>query len=115
MDVVFADASGVPAQDRAEAEALAAVFGERGVPVTAPKAGTGRLFAGGGSLDTATALLALRDGVIPPTPYVEAPDPSYGLDLVTGSAREARLRTALVVARGHGGFNSAVVLRGSTR
>lgn len=115
VDVVFADASGVPDRDRAEASALAAVFGERGVPVTAPKAGTGRLFAGGGSLDTATALLALRDGVIPPTPYVDAPDPSYGLDLVTGTAREARLRTALVVARGHGGFNSAVLLRGSER
>ncbi len=112
VDVVFADASGLVGRDREEAAALVAVFGPGGVPVTAPKAGTGRLFAGGGSLDAATALLALRDGVIPPTPNVPCADPGYRLDLVTGAARELPLRTALVLARGDGGFNSAVVLRG---
>lgn len=66
IDVVFADACGVPELDRIEAEALAAVFGPRGVAVTAPKTMTGRLLAGGASLDVATALLAIRDKVIPP-------------------------------------------------
>lgn len=111
IDVVFADASGVPELDRAEAEALAGLFGPRAVPVTAPKSMTGRLLAGGAALDTATALLALRDGVIPPTVNVAAPAPGYPLDLVTGEAREAELRTALVLARGHGGFNAALVVR----
>jgi len=112
IDVVFADAAGVPALDRIEAEALTAVFGPHGVPVTAPKTMVGRLIGGGASLDTATALLSLRDGVIPPTVNVGAPDPGYGLDLVTLAPREAQLRTALVLARGYGGFNSALVLRG---
>ncbi|HEX2312901.1 MAG TPA: ketosynthase chain-length factor [Thermomonospora sp.] len=110
IDVVFADAAATPDLDRAEADAINAVFGPGGVPVTAPKTATGRLLAGGGSLDVATALLALRDGVIPPTPKV-TPAPEYRLDLVTGRARTAALRTALVLARGTGGFNSALVLR----
>ncbi|SEB31069.1 act minimal PKS chain-length factor (CLF/KS beta) [Streptomyces misionensis] len=115
VDVVFADAAGVPALDRAEAEALVALFGPRGVPVTAPKTMTGRLFGGGAALDAATALLALRDGVVPPTVGVEAPADGMELDLVTGAAREARLGTALVLARGYGGFNAALVLRRGRR
>jgi act minimal PKS chain-length factor (CLF/KS beta) len=110
VDVVFADAAGLPALDRIEADALAAVFGPSAVPVTAPKTATGRLGSGAAPLDLAGALLALRHGVIPPTVHV-TPDPGYRIDLVTGSAREAALRTALVVARGYGGFNSAVVVR----
>lgn len=111
VDVVFADASGVPELDRIEAEALVDVFGPHGVPVTAPKTMTGRLFGGGASLDVATALLSLRDGVIPPTANVEGPADGYALDLVTGTARPAPLRTALVLARGYGGFNAALVVR----
>ncbi|WP_307801819.1 ketosynthase chain-length factor [Actinomadura violacea] len=110
VDVVFADAAGLPEPDRAEADAIRAVFGARGVPVTAPKTMTGRLYSGGAALDLAAALLALRDGVIPPTVNVPEPAPGYALDLVT-EVRPARLRTALVLARGHGGFNSAMVVR----
>ncbi|MEU6307991.1 ketosynthase chain-length factor [Streptomyces chartreusis] len=111
VDVVFADAVGVPEPDRAEADALREVFGTAAVPVTAPKAGSGRTYAGGGSLDIAAALLTIRDGVIPPTPGTrEVPD-EYGIDLVRERARETDVRTALVVARGLWGFNSAVVVR----
>ncbi len=110
VDVVFADAAGLPDLDRAEADALAAVFGPRGVAVTAPKTMTGRLYSGAGALDVATALLALRHGVVPPTVHV-TPDPALGLDLVVDRPRRAPLRTALVLARGAGGFNSALVLR----
>ena len=110
IDVVFADAAGVPALDRIEAAALTGIFGTGGVPVTAPKSTTGRLLAGGAALDVVTALLSLRDQVIPSTGNVTAADPAYGLDLVTGAPREARLRHALVLARGHSGFNAAVVV-----
>ncbi len=110
VDVVFADAAGVPEADRAEAAAISAVFGPGGVPVTAPKTMTGRLYAGGAALDLACALLALRDQVIPPTVGVERLAPGCDLDLVRDVPREARLRTALVVARGYGGFNGAVVV-----
>ncbi|GIG63096.1 actinorhodin polyketide putative beta-ketoacyl synthase 2 [Longispora fulva] len=111
VDVVFADASGVGSADLAEARALATVFGPRGVPVTAPKTMTGRLAGGGAPLDVATALLGMRDGVIPPTAHVDRPAHGDLIDLVTGAPRERALGTALVVARGHGGFNSAMVVR----
>ncbi|RLV08801.1 ketosynthase chain-length factor [Streptomyces griseocarneus] len=114
IDVVFADGAGRPDADRAEAEALAAVFGERGVPVTVPKSLTGRLAAGGGAADLASALLALRDQVVPHTAHTTSVPEAYGLDLVVDRPREAALRSALVVARGRHGFNSAVVVTAPT-
>lgn len=110
IDAVFADGAGLPGQDRSEAAAIRALFGPRGVPVTAPKALTGRLCAGGGPADVAAALLALRDQIIPATAHTTDIPEEYGLDLLTGEPREARLRAVLVLARGRHGFNSAVVL-----
>ncbi|WP_280353273.1 beta-ketoacyl synthase N-terminal-like domain-containing protein [Nocardia otitidiscaviarum] len=109
IDVVFADAAGTRAADKAEATVLAEVFGPHGVPVAAPKSGTGRLMAGAGPLDVVCALLALRDNVIPPAPQVPSTD--LPIDLVCGRARATPLTTALVLARGAGGFHSALVLR----
>ena len=114
VDVVFADASGIPEQDRLEAEAITAVFGPYGVPVTAPKTMTGRIYAGAGALDVASAVLAIRDGVIPPTINVTEPHPAYRIDLVRDRARPAPVRNALVLGRGHGGFNAALVVRAFT-
>ncbi|RLK53969.1 ketosynthase chain-length factor [Actinokineospora cianjurensis] len=110
IDVVFADAAAIPELDRVEAEAISRVFGPRAVPVAAPKTMTGRLYSGAAPLDVAAAVLAIRDGVIPPAVGV-VPDPGYDLDLVVGRQRAATIRSALVIARGHGGFNSALVVR----
>ncbi|MEU4131190.1 ketosynthase chain-length factor [Streptomyces wuyuanensis] len=111
VDVVFADALGIPDADRAEALALADALGTHGrrVPVTAPKTGTGRAYCGAPVLDTAAAVLALEDGVVPPTPNVF--DVCHELDVVTGRPRPAELRTALVLSRGLMGSNAALVLR----
>jgi minimal PKS chain-length factor (CLF/KS beta) len=112
IGVVFADAAGVPELDAAEAGAISGVFGDRAVPVTAPKAATGRLYAGGAALDAATALLTLRHGVIPPTPGVDVlADGCRQIDLVRGEPRPAPVRAALVLARGFSGFTAAAVLR----
>ncbi|MFC3987358.1 ketosynthase chain-length factor [Actinoplanes siamensis] len=111
VDVVFADAMGTPEDDRDEAAALAEVFGARGVPVTAPKTLTGRLYAGGGALDVATALLAMRHNVLPHTTATTQLAPGCEIDLVLGDPRQRRLHTAVVVVRGHGGFTAAVVLQ----
>lgn len=111
IDVVFADAAGIPAADRTESSAITELMGPFGVPVTAPKSMLGRLYAGGAPLDLAIAALAIRDQVIPPTTGVHHPGAAYQLDLVRDEPRSARLRTALVIARGYGGFNSAVVVR----
>ena len=114
IDVVFADALGVPAADRAEALAIADALGAHGrrVPVTAPKTGIGRAYCGAPVLDTAAATLAMEHGLVPPTPNVF--EVCHDLDVVTGRARPAELRTALVLSRGLMGSNSALVLRRPT-
>jgi minimal PKS chain-length factor (CLF/KS beta) len=112
VDAIFADGFGVPEWDAAEVAAIGKAMGKRAgdVPVTAPKSMVGRLYAGGASLDVAAAVLAMRDGVIPPTVNLDEPASDGKLGFVT-SAREAKLETVLVLARGYGGFNAAVVLR----
>ncbi|GAA3632185.1 hypothetical protein GCM10022236_38390 [Microlunatus ginsengisoli] len=109
IDVVFADAAGIPELDRAEAAALTAIFGPFGVPVTAPKTMTGRLHSGGPALDVATALLTIRHATIPPTINVTAPVAGDGLDLVLDAPRAKQCRHALIIARGDG-LNSALVV-----
>ncbi|MGH4015637.1 MAG: ketosynthase chain-length factor [Pseudonocardiaceae bacterium] len=111
IDVVFADSAGVPDLDRAEAAAISGLFGPHAVAVTAPKALTGRLLSGGGPLDLVAALLSIRDGVIPATAGTTEVPEDYQIDLVRGEPRPARVRAALVLARGRWGFNSAVVVR----
>lgn len=111
IDVVFADALGVPEADRAEALAIADALGAHGtrVPVTAPKTGIGRAHCAAPVLDTVAAVLAMEHGQVPPTPNVF--DIRHDLDLVMSRARPAELRTALVLSRGLMGSNAALVVR----
>ncbi|MFE7130743.1 beta-ketoacyl synthase N-terminal-like domain-containing protein [Streptomyces sp. NPDC057638] len=109
VDVVFADGAGDPEWDYHEREALVEVFGRRGVPVAVPKTATGRLNSGGAALDVAWAALALATDTVPPS-VAGAVGADDALDLVDGARTGLGLRTALVVARGTGGFNSAALL-----
>ncbi|MFB7876599.1 ketosynthase chain-length factor [Nocardia sp. NPDC056064] len=109
IGVVFADAAGVRELDDREIATLEDIFGPAGVPVTAPKAGTGRLFAGGGALDVAAAALSLDHETIPPTPGLDHYAGPVRLDLVS-APRPLTRPTALVLARGARGFTSALVL-----
>ncbi|MFE5832105.1 MULTISPECIES: ketosynthase chain-length factor [unclassified Streptomyces] len=111
IDVVFADALGVPEADRAEALAIADALGAHAarVPVTAPKTGIGRAYCGAPVLDVAAAVLAMEHGLVPPTPNVF--DVCHDIDLVVSRARPADLRTALVLSRGLMGSNAALVVR----
>jgi minimal PKS chain-length factor (CLF/KS beta) len=110
IDAVFADGAGTQRGDELEVQALATALGDhaRRLPVTVPKSMVGRLYAAAGALDATAAVLALRDRCLPPTINVEKPA-FAALDLVR-EARDADLRTVLVVARGHGGFNAALVV-----
>ncbi|MGJ7420023.1 ketosynthase chain-length factor [Streptomyces cinereoruber] len=111
IDVVFADALGVPEADRAEVLALADALGAHAarVPITAPKTGIGRAYCGAPVLDVAAAVLAMEHGLVPPTPNVF--DICHDIDLVVSRARPAELRTALVLSRGLMGSNAALVVR----
>ncbi|MEV0720390.1 hypothetical protein AB0H87_38055, partial [Asanoa sp. NPDC050611] len=104
---VLADGAGTPALDALEAQAIREVFG-RPVPVSAPQGFVGRLCSGGAALTVATALLALRDGVVPAVGNLARP--GHDLDLVR-EPRRLDTDVVLVNARGFGGFNSSIVLR----
>ena len=94
-------------------EAVAALLVLLGRPAPAPEARDAARAVYARHLDDpgTESLLALRDGVIPPTAHVVEAAADYAIDLVTGAPREADLRSALVLARGHGGFNAALVVR----
>lgn len=74
------------------------------------KGAIGHLLGAAGSVETACALLALRDGIIPPTVNLEQPDPQCDLDYTPGAARSAELRTALKLSLGFGGHLTAALL-----
>jgi minimal PKS chain-length factor (CLF/KS beta) len=110
VDVVIADAYGVPELDRAEANVIALIFGDRGVPVCIPKSGMGRLLAGAGPADIATAALCLRECTLPPAPGLGGEFIDDRLDLVIAEPRSVQVRNAVVLSRGSGGSASALVL-----
>lgn len=108
---VAAHGSATRLGDASEARALGALL-ENGVAVSSVKAATGHLFAGAGALNAAVAALAIHSGALPPTLNLESPDPACdGIDCVAGEAREAKVGTALAIARGFEGQNVALALR----
>jgi len=113
VDYICAHGTGTRANDTTETRAIRAAFGDAAdrVPASSPKSMVGHLIAAAGSLSVLTCLLAMRDGVIPPTINLETADPDCDLDYVPLHAREAPVRTALVNAFGFGGQNCVVVLR----
>lgn len=100
--------------DAEEARAIHDVFGEFAtqVPVTAVKSYFGNAAAGCGSLEMAASLVALKQGVIPPTLNYETPDPECQLNVVAGKSMEARNRTFLKINVTRMGQASAVVATG---
>ena len=77
-----AHATSTPAGDIAEAQAIATALGDAaaGVVVSATKSMTGHLLGGAGAVESVAAILALRDGVAPPTINLEDPDDEVGVD-----------------------------------
>jgi 3-oxoacyl-(acyl-carrier-protein) synthase len=67
--------------------------------------------AAAGSLEAIASVLAMRDGVVPPTLNYETPDPDCDLDYVPHAAREAPVRCVLSISSGIGGNNAAVIVR----
>lgn len=114
VDYVSAHGTGTPYNDRMETLALKAALGARAarVPISSVKGALGHAFGAAGAIEAAVCLLAIRDGVVPPTANLEEPDPECDLDFVPGGARRAAVRTALTVSAGFGGQNAALVIRG---
>ncbi|HRA21826.1 MAG: beta-ketoacyl-ACP synthase II [Anaerolineae bacterium] len=112
VDYINAHATSTPQGDIAETKAIKAVLGDRAyqVPVSGTKSMIGHLFGAAGAVEGLVTLLALRDGVLPPTINLDDPDPECDLDYVPHRARRSPIRTALSNSFGLGGQNAVVAM-----
>jgi len=111
-DVGYVNAHGTSTNqnDHSESVAIHRVFGAARPPVSSTKGQMGHLVAACGAVEAVICVLALRDGLLPPTRNLVEPDPACGdLDLIRGAARPARIRHALTNAFGFGGSNGSLV------
>jgi 3-oxoacyl-[acyl-carrier-protein] synthase II len=113
LDYICAHGTGTRANDRAETKAIRTALGARAeqVPASSPKSMVGHIIGAAGALSAIVCLLAMRDGVLPPTINLTNPDPECDLDYVPLRARPAEVRVAAANAFGFGGQNCVVVLR----
>ncbi|AEB46632.1 MULTISPECIES: beta-ketoacyl-ACP synthase II [Micromonospora] len=105
---VNAHATSTPVGDLAEIKALHQALGDHPV-LTATKSMSGHLLGAAGALESIATILAIRDGVVPPTINLDDPDDSLDLDVVTNKAREMSIEAALNNSFGFGGHNVALV------
>jgi 3-oxoacyl-[acyl-carrier-protein] synthase II len=110
-DIGYVNAHGTstPQNDASESRAILRVF-PNGVPTSSTKGHMGHLVAACGAVEAILCILALRDGILPPTRSLQDPDPECSLDLIRGAPRPATLRYALTNAFGFGGSNGSIVL-----
>jgi 3-oxoacyl-(acyl-carrier-protein) synthase len=97
-----------------ETKALKTALGDhaRQVAISSIKGAIGHPFGAAGAMEAAVCLLAIRDGIVPPTANLEEPDPECDLDFVPNRAGHMRVRTALSLSAGFGGQDAALLIRG---
>jgi beta-ketoacyl ACP synthase len=108
VDHVNAHATGTIAGDRAEAKAINRAMGAHAPAVYAPKAALGHSVGAVGAVESILTVLALRDGVIPPTLNLQKLDPEIELDVVTGEPRTGDYQYAVNNSFAFGGYNVAL-------
>jgi len=113
VDLISAHATATTLGDIAETRAIKKVFGPwaRKLSVTATKSSIGHLLGASGGVEMITCLLAMRDGIIPPTLNLEHPDTDCDLDYTPLKARERRVDVAVNNSFGFGGHNAVIVVR----
>jgi len=113
VDLISAHATATSANDGAETMAIKRALGEaaRKLSITASKSQFGHTLGAAGAIGAATAVFCLRDQVVAPTLRLVEPDPDCDLDCTPLTARERRLRVALVNAFAFGGNNACLALR----
>lgn len=113
VQYINAHATSTELGDRAETVAIKRAFGDHAhrLAVSSTKSMTGHLLGAAGAVEAIFTILAIRDGVVPPTINLENADPACDLDYVPGNARQVPLSVALSNSFGFGGTNGSLVFR----
>ena len=111
IDYVNAHGTSTPVNDKNETAALKAVFGDKCPPVSSTKGQTGHCLGGAGAIEAVISIMAMRDGIIPPTINYETPDPDCDLDYVPNKARKADIKAVMSNSFGFGGTNGVVIFK----
>jgi 3-oxoacyl-[acyl-carrier-protein] synthase II len=113
IDYINAHGTSTPVGDICETKAVKHAFGEhaKGLLVSSTKSMTGHLLGAAGAVEMAASVLAMRDGIVPPTINLDNPDPECDLDYVPHRAREKKVKVAISNSFGFGGHNSSVVIK----
>lgn len=113
VDYINAHGTGTKANDRIEASAIKTVFGVHtpNVSVSSTKSMHGHCLGASGALEMIACVMAIREGVVPPTVGYREPDPDCDLDVTPNVARERTVRVALSNAFAFGGTNAVVAVK----
>ena len=114
VDYINAHGTSTPVGDVCETKAVKRAFGEHaknGLAVSSTKSMTGHLLGAAGAVEMAACVMAMRDGILPPTINLENPDPECDLDYVPNKAREKKVKIAISNSFGFGGHNSSLLIR----
>ncbi|NLO75159.1 MAG: beta-ketoacyl-[acyl-carrier-protein] synthase family protein [candidate division WS1 bacterium] len=112
VDYINAHGTGTEHHDPAETEAIKAVLGSHAheIGVSSIKGAIGHLMGAAGAIEVVATVLALRDGMLPPTMNLDEPDPACDLDYVPDVSRRQDITYAVSISAGIGGSNAVVVL-----
>jgi 3-oxoacyl-[acyl-carrier-protein] synthase II len=112
VDYVNAHGTSTPAGDVVETFAVKGVFGEHAkkIMVSSTKSMSGHLLGAAGGFEFGVAVMAVAEGVIPPTINLDEPDPENDLDYVPHTAREVPIKIALTNSFGFGGTNGCLLV-----
>lgn len=115
-DIHYINAHGTstPANDKAETAGIKSVFGEwahKGLLVSSTKSMTGHLLGAAGAIEAMFSILAIKEGIVPPTINLDSPGEGCDLDYVPHKARKAAIKTALSNSFGFGGTNGSLLFR----
>jgi 3-oxoacyl-[acyl-carrier-protein] synthase II len=113
VDYINAHGTSTPLGDEAETKALKQVFGDHAyeMNVSSTKSMTGHLLGAAGAVEAIASILAVRNGVVPPTINFEEKDPDCDLNYTFNEPQERDVRVALSNAFGFGGHNTSVAFR----
>lgn len=112
-DIGYINAHGTSTyyNDKLETLAIKRAFGDQAPPISSTKSMIGHTLGAAGAIESLVCILAMKDGVLPPTRNYTTPDPECDLDYIPNEARQQQVEYALSNSFGFGGHNVSLILK----